>query len=120
MVTATFHRIKGSYVAVIHGHAGFDEQGKDIVCAGASLYAFGLCQCVMQMDSERKFKKPPSVKIGTDGGEIVIAVRPKPRHEAELQHYFHMAQAGFMILKQSYPDNVDLKTYELLLTEDSE
>lgn len=119
MVTATFHRIKGSYIAAIHGHAKFADQGQDVVCAGASMYAFGLCQCIMQMDAERKFKRTPTVKIGANG-EIVVAARPKPRHEAELQHYFHMTQTGFAILKESYPEHVELKTYELLVKEDSD
>lgn len=120
MVTAVFHKIKDSYVAAIHGHAGFAEVGKDIVCSGASMYAFGLAQCVMQMDEERKLKRTPTVRISGGGGEVIIAARPKPRHARELECYFHMAQTGFHILKESYPEHVDLKTYELLRKEDSE
>ena len=120
MITAVFNKIRDSYVAGIHGHAEHAEEGKDIVCAGASAHVFTLAQCVMEMHGEGKLKKEPVVRLGPNPGEAVIAARPKPKHAKELQCYFHMAQVGLTILKQAYPESVDLSTYELLIKEDSE
>ena len=59
MVKATFQHITGprAYVAQVKGHAGFDELGKDVVCAGASMYAMGLAQCVMMMRQAGKLDR---------------------------------------------------------------
>lgn len=120
MVKATFHHVTGqnAYIAEIKGHAGFDELGKDVVCAGASMYAMGLAQSVLQMRQAGKLKKIPNVRV--KNGEVFVVAKPKPEHEAELRHYFYMAQVGFKLLETAYPDHISLKLYEASLTGDSD
>jgi uncharacterized protein YsxB (DUF464 family) len=104
-------------VAEVKGHAGFDELGKDIVCAGASMYAMGLAQSVLQMRQAGKLQKIPNLKV--KNGEVFIVAKPRPEHEAELRHYFYMAQVGFKLLQEAYPENISLKMYEAILTSDT-
>ena len=120
MIHATFQHLiaPNVYVATVDGHAGFAEIGKDVVCAGASMYAMGLAQCVMQMHADGKLVKAPNVKVRN--GEVTMAVKPRPEHEEELQRYFYMAQVGLKLLQESYPNHVDLKLYEASLKGDSE
>lgn len=120
MVKATFQHIRAheAYIAEVRGHAGFDELGKDVVCAGASMYAMGLAQCVLQMRQAGKLQKIPSVKI--KNGEVFVVAKPKREYEAELRHYFYMAQVGFRLLETAYPDHVSLKLYETSLRDDSD
>ena len=115
MIKATFQHLAGqnAYIAEVKGHAGFDELGKDVVCAGGSMYAMGLAQCVMQMRQAGKLQKIPNVKV--KNGEVFVVAKPKAEHEAELRHYFYMAQVGFRLLEAAYPDHVSLKLYEASL-----
>ena len=119
MVKATFQHIRAhnAYVAEVRGHAGFDELGKDVVCAGASMYAMGLAQSVLQMRQAGKLQKIPNVKV--DKGNVFVVAKPKPEHEEELRHYFYMAQVGFKLLEMAYPDHISLKMYEAILTSDT-
>ena len=112
MVKATFEHLadRGVYIAQVRGHANFDELGKDVVCAGASMYAMGLAQCVLLMREEGKLIKTPTLKVGN--GEVFVVAKPKPEHEEELRHYFAMAQVGYRLLEAAYPKNVSLKSYE--------
>ena len=116
MTKATFQHIRAqnAYVCEVKGHAGFDELGKDVVCAGASMYAMGLAQTVLQMRQAGKLQKIPNVRV--KNGEVFIVAKPKPEHEAELRHYFYMAQVGFYLLQQAYPDHLSLKMYEAILS----
>ena len=120
MIKATFQHIRpqNAYIAEVRGHAGFDELGKDVVCAGGSMYAMGLAQCVLQMRQDGKLQKIPNLKV--KDGEVFLVAKPKPEHEVELQHYFYMALVGFKFLAESYPDHVSLKLYEASLMGDSE
>lgn len=120
MIYATFHHLadRNAYVASVDGHAGFAEIGKDVVCAGASMYAMGLAQCVMQMHSEGKLEKKPNILV--KNGQVSVVGKPKPEHEAELSNYFHMAQVGLLLLQESYPQYVSLKTYEASRPGDSD
>lgn len=115
MIYATFYHLtdRNAYVASVDGHAGFAELGKDVVCAGASMYAMGLAQCVMQMYADGKLVKRPGMII--KNGEVNVAAKPRPEHEEELRHYFYMAQVGLKLLQESYPQHVSLKLYEASL-----
>ncbi len=117
MIEATFHHIidhgNNAYVADFTGHASFAELGKDVVCAGASMYAMGLAQCVMQMHEDGKLQKKPHVKI--NNGKVFVVAKPKAEHEDELRHYFYMAQVGMKLLEASYPGHVELNLYEASL-----
>lgn len=115
MIKATFQYLKehNAYIAEVKGHAGFDELGKDVVCAGGSMYAMGLAQCVLQMRQAGKLTKIPNVQVKK--GNVFIVAKPKPEHEAELKHYFYMAQVGFKLLETAYPGHVDLKLYDASL-----
>lgn len=120
MIYATFHHLadRNAYIANVDGHAGFAEMGKDVVCAGASMYAMGLAQCVMLMHDAGKLQKKPTIKI--KNGEVNVVAKPKPEHEDELRHYFYMAQVGLKLLKESYPGHVDVLLYEASFTGDSD
>ena len=120
MVYAIFHHLTtpNAYVATVEGHAGFAEMGKDVVCAGASMYAMGLAQCVMQMHQDGKLQKKPVIEV--KNGRVYVVGKPKPEHEAELRDYFYMAQVGLALLQESYPKHVSLKLYEASLRGDSD
>ena len=102
----------------VSGHAGAGPKGFDIVCAGASMYAFAIAQCIRNMDGEGKLENPPFIQTETPGRLIVSCV-PKEEHFTEAVHTFYVAQVGFRLLAEAYPDNAMLIPFETSLTGDS-
>lgn len=98
MITAVYHRGK-CQLAVI-GHAGFEESGKDIVCAGVSALEYAL---LAQLDD----------RLGWSGytftdGDIITASDP----DEEVRGWFDMAWLGLKLIAEDYPDNISCEEAE--------
>ena len=72
----------------LSGHAGLNERGKDIVCAGVSALFFAL-------------GKAAGVKVYEEKGAYVVRVPPEMRACGE------MAISGWMMIAEEYPENVE-------------
>ena len=112
MVTAKFRFFPntGRLSMRVEGHAGLSEKGTDVVCAGASMYAFGIAQVLQQMAQEGKLKDDPHMNI-TDG-KLFISVVPKESFFAEALHTMYVGQVGFGILAEAYPDHARLIPFD--------
>ncbi|MBQ0166885.1 MAG: ribosomal-processing cysteine protease Prp [Treponema sp.] len=102
----------------IAGHAGAGPKGFDVVCAGASMYAFGISQCFKNMEEEGKLENPAMIAISN--GRVSASVTVKPEYFGEAVHTLYVAQVGFRLLSEAYPDYAKLIPYETSLTGDSE
>lgn len=111
MTTAIFREIPdaGAIEMRVQGHTGFAEHGSDPVCAGASVLAFTAAQCIMAMGN--KLCKEPTVTIS--GGNVRVVAKPRPEYYPEAMHIFYVAEVGFQILGESYPDHVTLNPFIL-------
>ena len=108
MIRAVFKEHKGSIIFQLTGHAGTAEKGKDLVCASASILAYTIAQMALFMHSEGKLKKKPTVSLKE--GNAVVTVKPKEGSDfAEALHTYFVAQVGFSLLAQSYPQAVEIK-----------
>ena len=56
----------------IKGHAGYDEPGKDIVCAGVSTLVQTLIQSIEELTSDKNFGVEKEWNV--NGEKVVIAV----------------------------------------------
>lgn len=104
MVRAIFTEIEGGYEMRILGHADFAEAGKDPVCAGASILAFTAAQYVMLLDDY--LEEDPIIHVS--GGNVRVVAKPKPEADAAVRQVFAMAQVGFLLLQEAYPESVKL------------
>ena len=89
----------------ISGHAGYDEIGKDIVCAGASMLADALAG-VLQEAQERGRVKADWKQVG---GKLTIRADPNLGALNEIKAYFRMCCKGLKMLHEQYPKNVEIK-----------
>lgn len=91
----------------IKGHAGYEEKGKDIICAAVS-YGFNTLATVF-LDHERNeaFAKP--LKLRNTAGAATIEATPKTEFEGLIDHDFYFALRGFSTLAQQYPEYVSVK-----------
>lgn len=84
---------------IVSGHAGYDEHGKDIVCAAVSILAQTLIETII---------KKTDVKINyvIQSGYIEIECKRKSR---DVQLLFDAFFIGLQMLAANYPNNVQIK-----------
>ncbi|MBQ9860958.1 MAG: ribosomal-processing cysteine protease Prp [Clostridia bacterium] len=111
MITIEFEQdaLKGVYCLKVKGHADFDEYGKDIVCSAVSILTYTVAKAVSFMYEEKKLYKKPNV-ILEDGNATVIC-KPKEAFHEEALHILLVAEVGYSLLEQAYPDHVKLKPF---------
>lgn len=105
MITVTVSPNK--YQLGMKGHAGYDEIGKDIICASASMVYYNLCQMMLEYDEGKAFCKKPEMQFTS--GKAFLKVVPRKEYEPWIQHDFLYAVKGFQLLAAQYPEYVCLK-----------
>lgn len=96
-------------VLTVNGHANKAEAGRDIVCSAASILACTVAQCVTFMYEEHKLRKKPNIRL--EDGDAVITCKPHKSFYAEAMHTYSVAQVGFALLAQTYPECVSIKLF---------
>ena len=61
------------------GHAGYAEEGEDIVCAGISAIVINTCNCLDDLLEEQVI-----IRYSKDGGDISCVFRTIPSEKAAL------------------------------------
>lgn len=101
MIKITYSRQGSRHCLTVRGHAGYGEQGKDIVCAGVS----ALTQALLGWLGDNRHRcrllcgpvaQPGFLHIGCAGGKETAAV-------------FSMTAAGCGQLAEAYPDHVEYR-----------
>ena len=82
----------------IVGHAGYAEQGKDIVCAGVSTLAYTL---INNLDRENC-----GIKYSIKDGEMHIEFNLVSE---KIKNIFETINLGFSMLCGNYPENISIK-----------
>lgn len=94
----------------VEGHAGHGPKGHDVVCAGASMYAFGIAQVLQNMGRDGKLETDPVINVSD--GRLSISVVPKDGFFAEALHTMYVGQVGFGILAEAYPEHARLIPFD--------
>lgn len=97
MIRINYCRTGDRHRLAVEGHAGQDQHGKDIVCAGVSAVSFALVGYLAQCDADIESLTGYSGNISIDctGGERVEAA-------------FDMALAGYLQISKHYPQYVNV------------
>ena len=99
MIQATYYR-KYNRLTVT-GHAGAAEQGKDLVCASASMLAYTLAANVANMADNGQVREPI---IKLDEGNTEISCNPRHNLKASVTLVFDSVCVGFELLAHDYPE----------------
>ena len=101
MLKVTFAQ-RGQKLALwLEGHAGYAEQGKDIVCASASILAYTLASIVESFGVD--------YTISLEEGDTVIECETNDRETfIGLKNAYHYTLVGYALLEQNYPQYVSL------------
>ena len=111
MIKATFSHQKeiDTIVLEVKGHAGMDDKGHDIVCSAASILTYTIAQYLQFIHNRGGLQKKPRIDI-KDGDALIIA-KPKKEYEGEVLNAFFVAEVGYSLLAQNYPQFVELKMF---------
>lgn len=95
MIRINYCRSGERHRLAVEGHAGQDEHGRDIVCAGVSAISFALLGYLAQCGADITHLTGESGSISVDctGGEQVEAA-------------FAMAVTGYLQISERYPQYV--------------
>lgn len=108
-VTFNYDKESGTIAMNVDGHAGQAEKGRDLVCASASILAYTVAQYVEYVDKAGGIKAEPRIEI--EDGHMLIVANPTEEYLAEVLNAFFVAEVGFNLLAQNYPQYVELKMF---------
>ena len=106
MINVTFTESGKKLSLRIEGHAGYDEIGKDIICASASILALTVAQFVMETEHHGDLKSPAEVRL--ESGDTYISCEPSEEMWCGVQNMYSFAMIGYAILEHNYPQYVRL------------
>ncbi len=88
---------------IIKGHAGFAEEGKDIICAGVSALAWTFEEAARRLVREDKALEP---RVIMASGRAEISVDARPDYEDEVREIFSYICGGFKRMAERSPEYV--------------
>ena len=100
MISATLYREAGSYTGCrLEGHSGYDEEGRDIICAAVSILS---CTCVNSLESVCGL--PPAVITANERGLLSFDLPQRDREgDRKAQILMGALKQGLTDLAESYP-----------------
>lgn len=93
--------IPNKYELKMWGHAEYEEKGKDIVCAAASMLFYTLCETVTSYP-DKAFKREPLIDVK----EPRCICTPKDEYKANFDIIYQTILNGFTLLMEHYPENI--------------
>ena len=110
MIRAAFEKEDYQYISLlVEGHAGQAEKGHDIVCSAASILIYTLAQTLTQMHKQGWMNKKPHINLKE--GKGLITCIPKKEYFDECLMVFFVAEVGYSLLHNNYPQFVDIKPF---------
>lgn len=109
MIKVHFERQKeiDTIILKVEGHAGFDDKGHDIVCSAASILTYTIAQYLEYAHKRGWLQKAPRITINE--GDALIVAKPKEEYMGEVLNAFFVAEVGYHLIAQNYPQFVELK-----------
>ena len=100
MLNIQIKKDNAEYFLKMSGHCGYSEEGRDIVCAAASILCLSLVSLLE--NDESKLKEPPRIIVEKGLGEI--AFHPKEEYSKEFSVHFLQLKQGLSFLKKPIPN----------------
>lgn len=97
------------YTFTMTGHAGYAEQGKDIVCSAASILFYTACETI-NMVGDEAFDDKPTFNINDSESGVMAYIKCKPKKDftAVIDTIYQTIYNGYKLLAEGYPNNVSL------------
>lgn len=109
MVKVCFEHETDSISLSVKGHAGQSKEGKDIVCSAVSILTYTVAQYLKYVNEVKGLKEEPQIIL--DSGNALIIAKPNNEYEPEVLNAYFVAEVGFSLLAENYPQFISLKTF---------
>jgi len=106
MTEITIYKFGDEFSIECKGHAGYAEQGKDIVCSACTILALTLAERLEEMYDEGFFQERPRIIL--EEGKAEISCLPKRSSEEDVYSLYKLIQTGYWVLQETYRDHVKL------------
>lgn len=104
MIQIDVKRRQGAILAMtIQDHAGYDEKGKDLVCAGVSCIATGALNAIDQSGDGCDL----SLK------EAYISIEVKKQRDHDTQVMLEMLRIQLITMQEAYPNYIQYREQEV-------
>ncbi|HBU12178.1 MAG TPA: hypothetical protein DEB31_05460 [Clostridiales bacterium] len=103
MTTVRFGYKDGRYSISVTGHAGYNAEGPDIVCASCSMLSWLLVQNIAAEESDGHVR---DLRYEYKGGDVCAAFVADANYAERIALIVDVIKGGFFALSISYPDNV--------------
>lgn len=94
----------GVYTLTVKGHADYEDEGFDAVCASISALIYTLAQNVKDADDLGMLRRHPTLKL--EDGDARIKARPLPDKETLIAMMFTVIYRGVELIAANYPANI--------------
>lgn len=94
------------------GHAGYDDYGRDIICAAVSILVFSFASTVKGLHGSKDVSRIHELRLDSGNAFIDFTARNRTTY-AECLKYLFTALTGFDLLAQKYPDNVRMRMIDI-------
>lgn len=108
-VSFTHEKKINTLIMKVVGHAGMNNEGKDIICSAASILAYTIAQYLKYVHDRGGLHKKPHIVLNE--GDALIVAKPTQEFEAEVLNSFFVAEVGYSLLAHNYPQYVELKMF---------
>lgn len=103
MTSVNIDEINGVTVVSVSGHAGYSNDGNDVVCAAISALTQSLLQTLKFYEKENKCRIL-SEQVQENSGCCLFSFESKSK--AETDAVLNMAIMGYSMLENTYPKNI--------------
>ena len=90
----------------VMGHAGSEEYGRDLICAGASTLVWTLAENIRYLEMSG-YLRSCDIRVGR--GDAFISCDAKQEYRAQIGRIFESICVGFEILADKYPDFISYR-----------
>ena len=90
------------------GHAGFDEPGRDIVCAAVSALLQALALGLARLE---RYGHITDTAILLDEGEAVLTATPTQGHQQAARLLFDVFGEALLRLAEEYSEYIEVRSY---------
>ena len=97
MTKVYYFKSEDQHELYIYGHAGYDEEGRDIVCSAVSSIGYALLGFL-----ENEADDTSEYAYFTESGKLVVSANAS----ASVDAAFKMAVIGLRQIAKQYPDHV--------------
>ena len=106
MTRVYFREYYDRYLLIVEGHADYNKNGDDIVCAAVSVLVYTFLNMLKDEESDKRLKLKREI---VRDGYFCVEIEPFDFSKNRTKGIIDTVVMGLALLNQEYPENVRLE-----------